>query len=289
MASRVLEGLRQRLSSSAVALLLFLAAVPASAMHELEHGKAVGVIRPVSLSETAWGLLSLPASMEAEDRVAGILLLGDGESVLDGRSELYAQRLLSLGFGVLDADFDGLVADEGTPAHPNVEPVGRRLGLTLAALDHGAELDPGRVAVIGIGLGARAVLEGWAEHGGALRAAVLVYPGCDAGLIARAPALRPQPGQGRILLVHGDLDEAEAAQCADLVAALGGAERGVARYVLRGADAGWDIDGGELDARSYIPDPANPARRRAAQPDDARAAIALDRMLIFLMGALDPQ
>jgi dienelactone hydrolase len=162
----------------------------------------------------------------------------------------------------------------------------RRLGLAVAALDDDAPVDRRRLAAIGIGAGARAVLEGWAGNAGTLRAAVLLYPVCDDGLLARAPALRPRPGQGRLLLVHGDADPAEDAGCAALAAALGGAERVVSRYVLRGADVGWDIDPGAV--RAAFADPARPGARRPAQPDPDRAAIALDQILLFLMRALGP-
>jgi dienelactone hydrolase len=279
---------RWRACGSVLALLLsLLAPPPASAMHKPGHGMPPVVIQPLPLGNVAWGILAVPdEGAAAEQRPAAILLMGDGESSLDGRTDLYAQRLLSLGFALLDADFEGLLADEGTPVHPQVEPLHRRLGLALAALDDNPLVDHGRLAAIGIGVGARAVLEGWAQHGGRLRAAVLLYPVCDAELLGRAPALRPEPGHGSILIVHGDADESEVAQCAALVRALGGAERGIARYVLRGADIGWDIDGGVVEARSRIPDPAQPNRRRTAQPDSERAAVALDRILLFLRRAL---
>jgi dienelactone hydrolase len=258
-------------------------------MHEPGHGMPPIVIQPLPLGDIAWGILAVPGqAADARQRPAAILLLGDGESALDGRAELYAQRLLSLGFALLDADFEGLLADEGTPAHPEVEPLHRRLGLALAALDDNLLVDHARLAAIGIGVGARAVLEGWAAHGGRLRAAVLLYPVCDAELLGRAPALRPGPGHGTILLVHGDAEEGEVVRCDALVAALGGVERGIARYVLRGADVGWDVDGGVIEARSRIPDPAQPKRRRVAQPDTERAALALDRILLFLRSALAP-
>jgi hypothetical protein len=280
---------RSRVFGVAVALLFSGVAPPtASAGHEPGHGMPMLLIQPVPLGEIAWGILAVPRPARMGDRPPAILMLGDGDSALDGRNELYAQRLLSLGFALLDADFDGLLADEGTPVHPVPEPLGRRLGLALGALDGVAEVDLSRLAAIGIGVGARAVLEGWAEHGGRLRAAVLLYPVCDVELLARAPVLRPQPGQGRMLIVHGDADEREAATCAALVAALGGPDRGVARHVLQGASIGWDIDGGVIEARSRIPDPAASNRRVVAQPDAARAALALDRILLFLNGAVGP-
>jgi dienelactone hydrolase len=258
-------------------------------MHMPGHGMPGLAIHPLPLGDRAWGVLSIPQPAEpAPDRPAVILLFGDGESALDGRNELYAQRLLSLGFALLDADFDGLLADEGTPVHPEVEPLSSRLGLALSALDDKLLLDQTRVAAIGIGAGARAVLEGWAEHGWQLRAAVLLYPVCDEALRLRAAALQQRPGQGRILIVHGDVQPNEVAGCAAVVAALGGAGRGVSRYVLRGADVGWDIDGGVREARSRIPDPSQPGHRLVAQPDAERAAFALDHILVFLMGVLEP-
>lgn len=288
-AGRVLRRRRRPVILAALALLVpLLAPLPASASHEPGHGMPMISIRPVPLGDMAWGILSVPRPAHVQDHPPVILLFGDGESALDGRNELYAQRLLSLGFALLDADFDGLLADEGTPAHPQPEPLGRRLGLALGALDGAAPVDRRRIAAIGIGVGARAVLEGWAEHGGRLRAAVLLYPVCDEDLLARATALRPRPRQGRILIVHGDADAREVADCGALVTALGGPERGVARHVLQGASIGWDIDGGVIEARSRIPDPAASNRRLVAQPDAERAAIALDRILLFLRGAVGP-
>jgi dienelactone hydrolase len=283
----VLQRWRWSACSVAVALLLLVGMAPGTGATQ-PHPVDPVVVRAVPLGNAAWGMMAVPGPPGDHQRPPGVLLFGDGDSAFDGRTELYAQRLLSLGFGLLDADFDGLLADEGTPAHPPVTPIGARLGLALAALDANVPLDLGRLGAIGIGVGARALLEGWAGNAGTLRAAVLLYPVCDDALLARASALRPQADRGRLLLVHGDADPAEAAGCAALAERLGGATAGITRYVLRGADVGWDLDAGDPERRFSIRDPAEPGRRRLVQPDPERAAIALDQILLFLMRALEP-
>ncbi|WP_270938498.1 hypothetical protein, partial [Falsiroseomonas oryzae] len=103
-----------------------------------------------------------------------------------------------------------------------------------------------------------------------------------------AAALRRAPGEAatRLLLLHGDADAEEDADCAALARGLGVPGQGFARVVLPGAGFGWDLDGASGRGHTMLPDPARPERRRRAVPDPQRALIALDRILYFLMDAL---
>lgn len=233
------------------------------------------------------GLLSMPIHADAEATLSAVVLLADGGA--DGRTELYALRLLSLGFAVLEAEDDGSGWSDGSDRQPHGIPAEQRLAASLAALRGVPQIAPTGVGVIGFGSGAHAMLASMASWRGTVTAAVLVYPACATALANAQPdvPLADAPPAPRLLLVHGDADPAEAAACAQLAAALGGAQSGVERYVLRGAGFGWDITAFGRNGQSLLPDPARSGTRRRAVPDPERTLIALDQILLFLGRALD--
>lgn len=234
------------------------------------------------------GLLSVPLGVAAGRTLPAVAVVTETLGP-DGRASLYATRLLSLGIAVLELDFGGAGFADSVGGGASPVPVERRLELALAMLREAPEIDPRRVAVIGLGEGGRAVL--LARSAAAPPVAMaLLYPGCDAGLAASvvgmAAAARPP-----LLLLHGADDPAnEAADCAALAAGLGGAEAGVAHQVLRGATYAWDYltAPGPGGGRSWLPDPAGAPQRVLVEPDPVLAQIGLDRVLGFLLPRLQP-
>ncbi len=103
--------------------------------------------------------------------------------VRDSRPSLYALRLLVLDIAVLDADFEsgrnGECREWIGEDLPAIAPA-QRQALALAALAEVPEIDPDRVAVSGLGQGARAIVT--AEGESRPRDVALLYPGCDAAL-----------------------------------------------------------------------------------------------------------
>lgn len=216
-----------------------------------------------------------------------MILLGDAIGQ-DGRTRLYAERLLSAGFAVLDADFDETSGDGAGPGLETVPPA-HRLPLALAALRGVPEADARRTGVLGFGEGGRAVLSSPPGTLDALAAAVLVYPWCDAALIADAARHGgvARGGHPPILLAHGDADASETPGCAAVEAALGGSAGGASRLVVHGAGYGWDAEPA-AGRRIMLQDPACPTRHREAHPDPARAQLALERMMVFLFRWMAP-
>ncbi len=266
-------------------LALLLPSADAQAAHEAP-GHTSPDLDYLRLTENAWAALHLPRAAAGPDAPPVIILLGDSGGQ-DGRPALYTMRLVSVGLAVLDADFsDTAVSDGGVPDEHRV-PHARRLSLSLAALRNATQVAGARVAAVGIGEGARAVIAAPPDAQAALTATVLIYPGCDAALHAAAWGLGRALGSGAppMLLAYGDLDREEAEACSGLVAALGGAEAGTSELVVRGAAFGWAAAAAR-QGRVVLQDPADPDRHREASPDPDRALIALDRMLAFLLASL---
>lgn len=207
----------------------------------------------------------------------------------DGRASLYATRLLSLGIAVLELDFGGAAFADAPREAASPVPVERRLALALAMLREAPEVDPGRVAVIGLGEGGRALL--LARSAAAPPVAIaLLYPGCDAGLANAADDGEPTV-RAPMLLLHGADDPANGTDaCAALAAGLGGAGAGVTHQVLRGATYAWDYltAPGPGAGRTWLPDPAGAPQRVLVDPDPVLAQIGLDRVLGFLLPRLQP-
>lgn len=239
------------------------------------------------VSESLSGLVSIPLAAQSGQALPAVALVTEALGP-DGRATLYAARLLSLGIAVLEIDFGGAVSGESTGDVPLAVPVERRLDLALALLREAPEVDPRRVAVIGLGEGGRAVLLARSTAAPPL-AAALLYPGCDEGLAAAAGTPDPTAARPPLLLLHGAEDPVnEPAACAALAGALGGPAAGVAHQVLRGATYAWDLltSPGPGAGRAWLPDPGGAPQRVLVEPDPVLAQIGLDRVLGFLLPRL---
>jgi len=243
-----------------------------------EQDMSGSITRSVPLGPDFAALLSLPRATPARASLPAVILLSDGPGK-DRRSELYMMRLLALGLAVLDADFESTRTGEWGGTEPVAPAVGQRLGLAIAALRGAEEIDPARIAVIGLGEGARAVLLAPGDampQGGA----VLLYPGCDAILAEAARRLAAVP----LLLLHGDDDPTNAMEACAALAAAGGMDRAV----LPGASYGWDVTAFRSTRLTIMPDPRDPLRRVAGRSEPMLAQIALDWVLSFLLPRLQP-
>jgi len=232
---------------------------------------------PVSLGGE--GRLEL-ALLTMPEGAPGIFPLAVLLADLDGpgrRSAVYGQRLLENGWALLEPAFDY----ETGPADSRVPPP-ERLGAAIAAVAEDARIDAGRLVVIGFGAGARTALEGWAQ-GAHASTLVLLYPGCDASLLAMVRAARPADPTSRVLLLHGDEDDASSsADCAALAAAF---PVGVAvqHRVLRGAGYAWDsYDLVRPGGHTLPPHPADDGRRVVSRPDLTTTLVVADRVLGFV-------
>jgi len=261
------------------AALLLLASIAPAAAQSLDLPQA----RHVVLSHAIAGLLHLPHEVLGRAVPPVVILLGDAGGQ-DGRPALYIPRLLDSGFAVLEADFSETAVHDGGLQAPEATQLAARLPLALDALGPVAGIDATRMAALGLGEGARALLGGPPDALRSLSSAVLVAPGCDGPLAELAQRHRRQADAATppILLVHGDLDLTEALACASVQAALGGLAAGTARLSVEGAGFGWDA-ASVTSGRVMLSDPAAPDRHRQASPDLPRALLALERMLIFLI------
>ncbi|RAI57841.1 hypothetical protein DOO78_16470 [Roseicella frigidaeris] len=224
------------------------------------------------------GLLTVPpdrAPDPAPDLPPGgrwpvAILLPDSDGS-ERRGTLYGERLLQNGIALLeplpDEAAEGMAAD--------------RLAASLAAIAADPRLDGRRIAVLGLGAGARQALLGLAARPAPV-ALALLYPGCDAALAELARGLAGL----RVLLLHGDADPAnDAAACAALAAAFPASARPRHR-LLPGTGYGWDALGlAPPGAAVLLPDPAGQARRLRAWPDPDATLIAADQLLGFLLAA----
>jgi dienelactone hydrolase len=225
----------------------------------------------------AIGILTLPRAAPGTMRRPGApwpvaILLPDGDGGTAGVIA-YGDRLLENGIALLEAP-DG--AEARTAAW---------LAAGLAAIEGDARLDGRRVAVLGLGAGARAALLALAAQRPAMATPValaLLYPGCDATLAEAARGL----AAGRVLLLHGEADPANGtAACEALAAAIPPAAR-ARRRMLAGTGYGWDALGlAPAGAALLLPDPAGQGGRLRAWPDPAATLVAADHLLGFLLAA----
>ncbi len=256
------------------------------APHDGGNGSVTNTLR---IAGDMAGLHSRPADLDATTGPGPlVVLLSDGPGA-DGRTEVYALRLLGLGVAAFEADFGSAFIGESGPGVQQAIPAGLRLGAVLAALADDPEIDPARIAVIGIGEGARAVL--LARTGETpLAAAVLLYPGCDAPMRAAAGAPGSAIAGRPVLLMHGDADPAnEPAACAGLAAVLTEQGAQVTHRVLRGATYAWDMPRyGAPGGPVMLPDPTGTWERLRAEPDAERTHLGVDRILSFLLPVLRP-
>jgi dienelactone hydrolase len=280
--SSLLLGRGARCLAAAISLLLSTAADASNLQGHPPAAEDRARTSYLPLHPAAWGVMHLPRGSAQDATPPVVILIGDAGGQ-DGRPALYATRLLSAGLAVLEADYSENAVHDGGLQTPELVPLALRLPLALTAIRGVRRAGPVRVAALGIGEGARAVLAAPRDTLRHLAAAVLVQPGCDAPLIAAASRHAAESaGEARLLLVHGDLDPAEYEACATLETAVAG----VRRLVVRGAGFGWDAEPAK-DGRVMLADPANPERHRQAYPDPQRAQMVLDRMLLFLISRLD--
>jgi dienelactone hydrolase len=266
--------------------------LPLGAAQASPGGEGLEEVRTVTrwVGDSVAALLSHPGDAEPTQPRPAVILLSDGLGV-DGRADLYARRLLSLGIAVLDIDFGEVQADDLGKGGGESIAVERRLGMALQALAGDPTVDPRRLGVIGIGTGGRAVLLG--RPGDApLAAAVLLYPGCDGAMADAARGGAPALAGVPVMLLHGDADPVnEPRACAALTEELRGHAACVTHRVLPEATYAWDLplNGALGTGAALLPDPTGVSLRIRAEPDPMRAQIALDRILGFLLPALMPR
>ena len=263
----------------AVLLALLLTPLPALAAEPMPDPPGGSEVLPLG---PAFGILTLPrAAPPTGHRSAGrrpgepwpvAILLPDADGGTTGVIA-YGDRLLENGIALLESP-------EGAEAW---------LAAGLAAIAGDARLDGRRVAVLGLGAGARAALLALAAQPAPMAAPMaapvalaLLYPGCDATLAEAARGLVV----GRVLLLHGEADPANgAAACEALAAAIPPPAR-ARRRMLAGTGYGWDALGlAPPGAALLLPDPAGQGGRLRAWPDPAATLVAADHLLGFLLAA----
>ncbi|MFZ4411255.1 MAG: dienelactone hydrolase family protein [Paracraurococcus sp.] len=237
----------------------------------------------VPLGGGAVGNLSLPEGAAPDHRFPVLLLIRDA---MDPglRGQTYTDRFLENGVAVFEPDYFG-GAEEPIEGPPDDQ-----LGPALAAIAADPRLDRQRLAVLGLGHGARAALRGLGA-GRPARALALLYPGCDATLAAAAG----QTGAAaRVLLLHGDADASNhPGACAGLAAAF---PPGVAvtHRVIPGATHGWDAFEVVQPGKTVgLPDPFSPDPHGngpiiSARPDQRTTQVVADRVLGFVLRAIAP-
>ncbi|MFC7476756.1 hypothetical protein ACFQS7_20480 [Dankookia sp. GCM10030260] len=263
------QTIASRLTLACLAVLVSAAAVPAQErMPGLDTRTEL-----VRLGTGAAATLTLPPGAAGRP-LGAVVLLPDADG-MGPRGAVYGQRLLENGLALLEPDFAGGLGED-TP----LPPAAVRLRLALAALAADPRIDPGRVALLGLGEGARAALLGREAAGQAPLA--LLYPGCDATLAAAAAQ-----ATGPVLLLHGDADPAnDPAACGRLAAAFP-VPAAVRHSVLAGASYGWDAYNLVLPGGiTRLADPAGSGRRAWSRPDVTTTLVAADRVVGFVLAAL---
>lgn len=145
------------------------------------------VVEPVSFAsggETLAGRLVLPGGGQ-EGPLAGVVIVGGQTCVKEQMPLRYAHRLAELGYACLAFDFRGFGESSGSPR--DVESAGRKVEDIRSALSFLAgrpAVDPGRLASLGLGVGAGHVAVEAAEDP-RVAALALVAPGLQDGQIVR--------------------------------------------------------------------------------------------------------
>ncbi|TDG33940.1 dienelactone hydrolase family protein [Paracraurococcus ruber] len=235
----------------------------------------------VALGSHDAGLLTMPAAGRPDRPAPVVVILPDTDGA-GPRTGIYAQRLVENGYAVLEASFGGNDPEEG---HEASVALPDHLPLVLAAIAAEPRLDLWRIAVVGLGQGARAAVFGLAKVPDVPVAGVaLLYPGCDAALAAAARSVAQAP---RILLLHGDEDTGnDPGACATVTSAFPVQDH-VRQRVLAGATFAWDAyalvrPGG----RALLPHPAATGRRSWVQPDPGVTTMAADQVLALVVATL---
>lgn len=205
------------------------------------------------------GTLTRPSRRSGDGPHPAVVMVHDADRA-DPRGDLYAEQVAGAGFLVLDL-----------LSHPADPGAARRARDWLAAQP---EVDASRIAGLGFGAGAQALLA--VEFA----ARVLLYPGC-----ARlAPTAAPAP----TLLAHGGADPANpedaCARAADRLASEGDSVRLI---VYHRAGYAWDHPGKGASECALLPSPLGAARVPAA-PWPALAEAAASEVAGFLAVVLRP-
>ena len=154
-----------------------------------------------------------------------------------------------------------------------LEPQAERpdIAAIIAAASRVVGVDPSRIVLLARGAGGRL-------ETGPVRAAVLLYPGCDAAVSA--------PHTGEILLVHGSADAANPpAACSHAAEAWRAARLRVRHDVVEGADYAFDYRPLGPDFRLSLPRPDGAGRITAMPWPEATEFLAQEAAR-FLADAL---
>jgi hypothetical protein len=197
--------------------------------------------------------LSLPEGLPAPFGV--VVVLPDSLGA-DQRARPYLDRLASFGLATLEVELADPAPGDPQALVPIQEQLAGAVAQALGFIAEDGRLDAVRIGLLGFGAGGRAVLTDPRGLPG-----VALYPGCDFAL---------NPAVGRILLLHGDLEDAAAACPANVDAEAGGIAFG-----LPGTTAAWDAPQSILtDALTLWPHPSGQGRIAARGSDRATAASA---------------
>jgi dienelactone hydrolase len=250
----------------AVILVLALASSPAAGRFSPED---LGLPFAVEDVNGQVGLMTRPPGTTTTHRLPAVLLVHDTLGP-DLRSLPYVEQIAAAGLLVLE------IAPE--PDEDAVATVRRG----LAALAAHPQADATRIGLLGFGGGARAAVVAAAPDD-PFAARVLLYPGC-ATLLRDLPAA-PVLDRGRLLLMHGAEDLANAeADCAALAQRLGGSLP--ARHLaFRGASYAWDFPSADPQAPWLYPVPGSDGRVRI-RPWPALTALSASEVASFLAAAL---
>jgi dienelactone hydrolase len=251
---RSLRGRGTSLAAIVIALALAAPAAQGEAFPEPPGVVVLSPFPPVAFAAgDLAGTLTRPSRPSWEGPHPAVVLVHDADSA-DPRGDLYAEQLAGAGFVVLDL-----------LSHPADPDAARRARDWLAAQP---EVDPSRIAGVGFGAGAQAVLAV------GFSARVLLYPGC--ARLAPATATAPT------LLAHGGADPANPEPACALAAdRLASADDRVRLIVYHGAGYAWDHPRFGASERVLLPSPLGAARVPAA-PWPALAEAAASEVAGFL-------
>jgi hypothetical protein len=202
--------------------------------------------------------LSLPEGLPAPFGV--VVILPDALGA-DQRAKPYLDRLASFGLATLEVELADPAPGDPQALVPIQQQLAGAIAQALGFIAQDGRLDAVRIGLLGFGAGARAVLRD--ERG---LPGVALYPGCDFAL---------NPAEGRVLLLHGDLEDGAAACAANVRPEAGGLAIG-----LPGTTAAWDAPQSVLsDALTLWLHPSGHGRvaaRGSEQATAASAGLALD-------------
>lgn len=245
--------------------LLVLLARPAAGRLSIED---LGMPTAIGDVHGELGLMTLPPATADGSGLPAVLLVHDTLGP-DLRSLAYVEQLAAAGVLVLE------IAPESDDSAVAVVRRG------VAALTAHPQVDAARIGLLAFGGGARAAIIASSGQDPFAARAVL-YPGCGTLLrdLPEAPA-----AQGRLLLMHGGDDPANAeADCAALAQRLAG-RLPPRRLAFAGATYGWDFPSADALAPWLYPAPGRDDRVRI-RPWPALTALSAGEAAAFLASAL---